>query len=75
LKLNDLKSLKEPTFLNLAELAIRFSDGIIIGSKTLKPELDNLIKKSSKPVLNYSSPEEYIDQYSVFYDKILTGSE
>jgi starch synthase len=72
---DDLKSLKEPTFLNLAELAIRFSDGIIIGSKTLKPELDNLIKKSSKPVLNYSSPEEYIDQYSVFYDKILTGSE
>lgn len=72
----DLQLISEPSFLNIAKLAIKYSDGIIRGSKTIKPELDKLIKNiSSKPVLGYTLPEEYIEAYSVFYDKILTDSE
>ncbi len=68
----DLEIVKEPTFENIAGLAFRYSDGVIKGSAELPPEIGNMIEKLDKPVLNYQSPEEYIDAYSVFYDKILT---
>src|SRR5690606_27061528 len=71
----DLRLISEPSFLNIANLAIKYSDGIIRGSKNLKPELEKLIANSSKPVLDYALPEEYIEAYSVFYDKFLTDTE
>lgn len=71
----DLSLIADPSFLNIANLAVSFSDGIIKGSKHLKPELEKLIQNSSKPILEYSQSEEYIEEYSVFYDKIITGSE
>ncbi len=75
IKKDDLKDLAEPTFLNIAKLAIRFSDGLISGSNSLSPELYQLIKESSIPYLKFMPPEEYLDAYSVFYDKILTDTE
>ena len=71
----DLKMIASPTFLNVARLALHFSDGIIQGSKKINPELHKIIRESSKPVLKDCLPEEYISAYSVFYDKLLTESD
>lgn len=68
---NDVKILKEPSYLNLSKLAINMSDATIIGSETINPELESFIKDSGKPYLNFKSEEEYVDAYSEFYDKIL----
>ncbi len=68
---NDVKILKEPTYLNLSKLAINMSDATIIGSETINPELESFIKDSGKPYLDFKSEEEYVDAYSEFYDKIL----
>ncbi len=68
----DIKELEDPTFHNIANIAFKFSDGVIKGSEELPNEIDKLTENLSIPVLNYQSPEEYIDAYSVFYDNILT---
>ncbi len=67
----DLEMIKEPSFLNIASLAFRYSDGVIRGSANLAPVVDTMISGLDIPVLKYQSPEEYIDAYSVFYDTIL----
>lgn len=67
--------LKEPTFESLARIAFKYSDGIIMGSKNLAAGIEKIIKESGNRVLNYQDPEDYIDAYSVFYDKILTEAK
>jgi len=67
----DLAALENPTFLNLYKLAINMSDGIIIGSQKVAPDIISYCKKSSKPMLAYQPPEKYIDAYSDFYDHVL----
>jgi starch synthase len=67
--------LKEPTFANLARIAFKYSDGIIMGSNVLPAEIEPVIKESKIPVLNYQDPEDYIDAYSVFYDRILNEAK
>jgi starch synthase len=67
--------LKEPTFTSLARLAFKYSDGIIMGSKRLPSEIEPVIKEFKIPVLNYQDPADYIDAYSVFYDRILTEAK
>ena len=68
---NDIKILKEPSFINLSKLAIEMSDGVIAGSKTINNELMSFIKDSDKPYLSYQTEDAYIDAYSKFYDTIL----
>ncbi len=72
IKKEDIKVLEEPTYANLNKLGIQYSDGIIMGSQTLNPEVEKAIKESGKPVLEYQDPESYIDAYNDFYDKILS---
>lgn len=70
-----LSVIKEPTFPNLAKLAFKYSDGVIMGSKKLPAEIEPVIKEFKGPVLNYQDPEDYIDAYSVFYDRILNDKK
>ena len=71
----DLELLSPPNGINLAKLAIRYSDAIILGSPDIDAELINYIEKSSLPLLQYidiDAPEsDYIAQYNNFYDKII----
>jgi len=67
----DTSILKEPTYENLIKLAIQFSDGVICGHKTIPSNIEEHLTTLKKPVLPYKSPEEYIDAYYSFYDKIL----
>lgn len=67
----DLEMLAEPTYPNLSKFALQYSDGIIYGDKKIEKSLDEHIKSSNKPVLEYYGMDEYIDQINNFYDQIL----
>lgn len=67
----DVKSIKSANYVNLMKLALDFSDGIIYGSEKINDELDKYVKSLKKPVLEYQSPDNYVDAYNNFYDSIL----
>ena len=67
----DLKYFKEPNYVNLTKSAIDLSDGIIIGSKKIHPEIAEYLKTCNKPILEYQAAENYADTYNDFYDTIL----
>jgi starch synthase len=69
----DLKILEDPTYINLYKLAIQYSDGIIKGSPTVHPDVEKAIADSKLPVLGYQTEETYIEEYDLFYDKILAN--
>ena len=73
----DVSILSEPTGINLAKLAVKYSDAVILGAPAIAPELNAYIEKCSLPVLQYidvDAPEsDYIAQYNKFYDKIING--
>ena len=71
---SDLKVVEDPTYLNYCRLVVNMSDGIIVGSKDIHPEVLKFIEKSGKPLLAYQEPETYVDAYSAFYDLVLNGS-
>ena len=73
-KSKDLDLLKEPTGINLAKLAIQYSDGVIMGSETINEELVNFAQSLKLPVLPFNgigAESEYIKEYNQFYDTIL----
>jgi starch synthase len=67
----NLKMVKKPDFVSVSKLAIKYSDGIIIGSEDINEELVKYLGTINKPVLTYKDETEYIDAYNDFYDKIL----
>jgi len=71
----DLKHYKTPSHVNITKAAIDFSDGIIIGSPDVHPELISYIKESEKPYLACQSMDDYIDAYSGFYNEILVSEQ
>lgn len=68
----NLKMIKNPDFVNISKLAIKYSDGIIIGSEDINEELANFVSTVKKPVLTFKDETEYIDAYNDFYDEILS---
>lgn len=75
LRSKDIENIFDPTGINLAKLAIQYSDGIIMGSPSIDPELTSYIAKHKLPVLNYTEIDHpastYIQKYNSFYDQIL----
>ena len=65
----DVERLANPTYENLSKFAIDFSDGVIFGSQNINDEVANYAKSTGKPVLDYQSPETYMDAFNEFYDK------
>jgi starch synthase len=70
----DVEILKDPSFTNLTQLAVHYSDGVIKGSPKLNPIVDEMINNCGLPVLPFPDGDGYIEQYDEFYDKILTNS-
>jgi starch synthase len=68
---SDIKDLKTPAFENITMNAISKSDGVIMGSAAIHSQVKSYLKKANKPVLDYQSPEDYINAYSAFYDEVL----
>ncbi|MDP3436169.1 MAG: glycogen/starch synthase, partial [Bacteroidales bacterium] len=75
IKNRDMEVLNPANGINLAKLAIQYSNGVIFGDEIIEPELKEAIEKSSLPTLGYidTSGEisTYVNEYTQFYDKIL----
>jgi starch synthase len=67
-----LKMVKKPDFVNVSKLAMKYSDGIIIGSEGINEELSKYLGTINKPVLPFKDETQYIDAYNDFYDQILS---
>ena len=71
---NDVEILNEPTGINLAKLAASHSDGIILGSEDVAPELVEYCNGSGLPVLPFNAEKlqdgTYIEDYNSFYDNL-----
>lgn len=68
----NLKLVKNPDFINVSKLAIKYSDAVIVGSEDINAELSKYLKTVNKPVLSFQDEEKYIDAYNDFYDKLLS---
>lgn len=75
IKNRDMEVLNPANGINLAKLAIQYSNGIIFGDEIVEPELKEAIDKSSLPTLKFNDTSgeisTYVDEYTQFYDKIL----
>lgn len=74
IKAKDVCVIKDPTHTNVNKLAFDYSDGIIFNNPDVDPELKEYAVQSGKPITEYTTPEEYIDNYATFFDKILEDS-
>lgn len=74
-KNKDVEVMSEANGINLAKLAIQYSNGIIMGGEEVPAEITEHINAQSLPVLPYtpiSHPDSsYIGEYNKFYDLIL----
>ena len=67
----DVSIVKDPTYLNLSKLAVDYSDGVIFNHAEASSELKEYVVQSGKPSTAYTTPEDYVDTYSKFFDQIL----
>lgn len=74
LKPEDVSLLERPTGTNLAKMASQYSDGIILGSDSVEPDLVDWCKELGLPVLPFNAGSiadgSYIDEYDSFYDQL-----
>ena len=63
-----IKILETPNYNNLMKIAIDYSDALIKGSSELPKELEDYLKASKKPVLDYFSQEDFAEPYTQFYN-------
>jgi len=71
---DDLKLYKDPTMVNVHLAAMKMSDAVIKGSPDKHTVLDNYLKKSNKPVLEYLSTEDedaLVEAHNSFYDDLI----
>ena len=70
----DIPDLSESTGINLAKLAASQSDGIILGSSEVAPEIVSYCEGLNVPMLPFSQEAmesgAWIDEYNSFYDKL-----
>lgn len=63
-----IEVLDKPTYNNIMKVAIDHSDALIKGSAEIPKELEDYLKDSKKPVLDYYPIEEFADPYTEFYN-------
>ena len=78
IKNKDLDVLTEANGINLAKLAVQYSDGVIMASPNINGEIASFVEASKLPVLPYceidAANPEYIKEYNQFYDTILENN-
>ena len=62
-----VKVLENPTYNSIMKVAIDHSDALIKGSAEIPQELEDYLKASNKPVLDYFSLDDFSDPYAEFY--------
>ena len=68
---SDMNTYADSSFDGISKAAIQWADGVIVGSQNASEELVEFAKASDKPVLDYVDPENFVDSYSEFYDRIM----
>ena len=72
---DDISIVKAADGINLAKLAIRYADGVIVGSDAIAPELKACLAESKVPILQSAEinmeDQGYIQDYNEFYETIL----
>ena len=63
-----IKHLEKPSYINLMKVAIDYSDALIKGSQEIPKELEDYLKASNKPFLDYFSIDEFSEPYLEFYN-------
>ncbi len=64
-----IKTLEEPSYINLMKVAVDYSDALIVGSENIPDDLEEYIKASEKPILEYKSKDEFGDAYTSFFNE------
>ena len=71
----DVSEIAQPSGINLAKLAVRYSDGVIKAASGINAELEKFVSKQKLPILESpaisTEDTSYIDAYASFYDQIL----
>ncbi len=59
-------------YIGIMKKSIDYSDGVVIGSENIHPELKSYIDsiRDKKPVMDYPDEDNFIDMYSDFFDSI-----
>ena len=52
----------DPNFINLTKLAIDNSDAVVYSASEINPDIQKYVKKTGKLLLQYQSPEQYLDK-------------
>ncbi len=73
MKDSDLTHYLDKSFVGMMKSAIDFGHAIIFGSENINPELVEYAKASGKPILDYISGNDYLEEYNKFYDTLLEG--
>lgn len=67
----DLDGIKDPVdYTALSKLAITYSDGVIQNSEKVNKEIMQYAQELNRPILEYQSPDNYVDAFDKFYDKV-----
>jgi len=66
-KNKDVEPMNEPRFDNFIKMCINLSDGVIAAAPNSNEKYIQYALDNKKHVLEYQSPEEYIDKYADFY--------
>ena len=73
----DVDELVEPTGIKLAQLAIRYADGVIAGVPAIDPQLTAYARERNLPILPYvpidKDDQAFVRAYNQFYDDLLTS--
>ncbi|MFM1931659.1 MAG: hypothetical protein RL226_962 [Bacteroidota bacterium] len=64
---------ENPTFVNITKLAIQYSDGVVVASDKIDPELRSHISERDIPMIECYAEDNYVGDISSFYDSILEG--
>ena len=62
-------------YTELAKLATKFSDGIILEDPNVDPSIVEYAKANNIPVLDYVEGDAFKDAYDAFYETVMGGEE
>lgn len=68
---SDLALLETPNFTNISKFAMDSSDAFVIAEEGIDEELVNYAKETGKPLLDMPSGEDYVNQYTDFYNSLV----
>jgi starch synthase len=67
--------IEDPTFANLSKLAIKYSDGVIVGSDDVDAEIRTFISESETASIESTDENNIITDATAFYDSIIEGKQ